>query len=145
MQADPDSLVSTALQFVRAVRSRHSALLAEHGLHPGQDGLFLAIWQQPGMRMSVLAEELDVERPTVTRMVARLERSGLVERRRDPDDGRVWLVFPTQRSRLLEASVRRARAELEESLSVALESQLGTEPIAKTLQRAADHLRNQER
>ena len=108
------------LAFARAVRHRHAAALADLGLHPGQDLLLAELWRHPGSRIGALAERLGVEPPTVTRMVARLERGGLVERRADPDDGRALLVHPTQRSRLLEAGVRRAWTALEEAVAEAV-------------------------
>lgn len=104
----------------RAHRGRLAALLAPHGLHAGQDLLLLALWESPGLRQSALAERLGVEPPTVTRMLQRLERSGLIERRRDPHDGRAIRVHPTPRSRLLESTVRRAWSELDQALVAAL-------------------------
>ena len=104
----------------RAHRARLGALLAPHGLHAGQDLLLLAIWNAPGLRQSALAEQLGVEAPTVTRMLQRLERGGMIERRADPHDGRVMLVFPAPRSRLLEGIVRRAWNSVDEMLVEAL-------------------------
>jgi MarR family transcriptional regulator, organic hydroperoxide resistance regulator len=116
----PDTLGPTLHALARAHRTRLSALLAPHGLHAGQDLLLLAIWESPGMRQAALAERLGVEPPTVTRMLQRLERGGMIERRADPHDGRVVLVFPTPRSRMLEGTVRRAWASLDERLIDAL-------------------------
>jgi DNA-binding MarR family transcriptional regulator len=104
----------------RAHRARLGALLAPHGLHAGQDLLLLAVWDAPGLRQAALAEQLGVEPPTVTRMVQRLERGGMIERRVDPHDGRVVLVYPTPRSRLLESTVRRAWTSLDELVIGAL-------------------------
>ncbi len=111
-----DSLGATLHALARVHRARLGALLAPHGLHPGQDLLLLAVWDVPGMRQSALADQLDVEPPTITRMVQRLERGGMVERRPDPVDARAHLVFPTARSRLLESMVRRAWTSLDEML-----------------------------
>ena len=44
------------------------------------------------VRLGALADRLAVEAPHVTRQVQRLERSGLVERVPDPDDGRAQRV-----------------------------------------------------
>lgn len=104
----------------RAHRGHLAALLAPHGLHPGQDLLLLAVWDHPGIGQAALAEHLGVEPPTVTRMVQRLERAGMVERRANPLDGRAHLVHPTPRSRLLESMVRRAWDSLDELLVSAL-------------------------
>jgi MarR family transcriptional regulator, organic hydroperoxide resistance regulator len=116
----PDTLGPTLHALARAHRARLSALLTPHGLHAGQDLLLLAIWESPGMRQAALAGRLGVEPPTVTRMLQRLERGGMIERRADPHDGRVVLVFPTPRSRMLEGTVRRAWASLDERLIDAL-------------------------
>ena len=76
----------------------------------------LAVWDAPGLRQSALAEQLGVEAPTVTRMVQRLERGGMIERRRDPHDGRGMLVYPAPRSRLLESTVRRAWSTVDQAI-----------------------------
>jgi DNA-binding MarR family transcriptional regulator len=114
------NLTESLLAFARAMRARQAALLAVHGLHPGQDALLMLLWQRPGLRQTDLAEQLGVEPPTITRMVRRLERGGLVERRRDPDDGRTLRIHPTQRARVLEAMVRRTWSDLDGELLAAL-------------------------
>ena len=110
------ALGTTLRALSRAHRARLGALLAPHGLHAGQDLLLLAIWDSPGLRQAALAEQLGVEAPTVTRMVQRLERGGMIERRRDPHDGRGMLVYPAPRSRLLESTVRRAWSAVDETI-----------------------------
>jgi DNA-binding MarR family transcriptional regulator len=107
------SLGQAVHALARSHRARLAALLAPHGIHAGQDVLLLAIWDEPGMRQAALAARLGVEPPTVTRMLQRLERSGMVERRADPHDARALRVHPTPRSRLLEGTVRRAWAQLD--------------------------------
>ncbi len=104
----------------RAHRVRLEALLSPHGLHAGQDLLLLAVWHEPGMRQRDIAAALGIEPPTATRMLQRLERSGMVERRADAHDRRAMRVFPTPRSRLLEAAVRRAWSELDQRIIAAL-------------------------
>lgn len=113
----PHAPLGLALQtLARAHRARLAALLAPHGVHAGQDLLLLAVWDEPGLRQAALATRLAVEPPTVTRMVQRLERSGLVERRRDPHDARVLRIHPTPRSRLLEGTVRRVWSDVDAML-----------------------------
>jgi DNA-binding MarR family transcriptional regulator len=43
-------------------------------------------------RLTELAGREGISQPSMTTMVSRLERQGLVERRRDPSDGRIVLV-----------------------------------------------------
>ncbi|MEO8479456.1 MAG: MarR family transcriptional regulator [Gemmatimonadota bacterium] len=110
-------LTAALVSLGRTVRARQGELLQPHGLHPGQDALLLEVWREPGLNQSSLAHRLGIESPTVTRMVARLERVGLLERRRDPDDARCMRIHPTPRSRLLEAAVKRVWEELGEDLA----------------------------
>lgn len=44
------------------------------------------------MRPSALAEELQLTRPTASKMLARLDAAGLAARADDPDDGRASLI-----------------------------------------------------
>lgn len=141
---DDGSLAEAVLSFARALRTRHGELLAAHGLHPGQDALLMLVWSSPGMRQAELARHLAIEPPTVTRMVRRLERSGLVERRKDPDDARVVRIHPTPRSRMLEAMVRRSWADLDTELGEALGSD-GAERLRTLAAEATRRLRNDER
>ncbi len=125
-------LGSALHRLARRHRAHLANLLAAHGVHAGQDVLLCAVWEEPGLRQATLASRLGVEAATITRMVQRLERGGLVERRADPHDGRVSRIHPTPRSRLLEAGVRRAWAQLEETMV----SRLG--PDADRLRELAD-------
>jgi len=136
-------LLELLQQCQRAHRARLAALLAPHGLHAGQEALLLVVWTQPGLRQAALADRLGVEPPTVSRMLERLERAGLVQRKRDANDGRLWRIHPTPRSRLLEASVRRGTEELEQVVRGAL-GEGGSEQLRRLLLAATEALAAEE-
>lgn len=123
----------------RAERSALAQLLAPHGLHPGQDAVLRLLVARPGMRQAELARALHLEAPTVSRMLDRMERAGLVERRADRHDGRVIRVVATPRAQLLDAVVRRAALEVEGILDSAL-GEAGTEALRASLAAAAQAL-----
>lgn len=126
----PEETPAILLQnLARIARTRLGEVLASHGIHPGQDSLLLALWSEPGLKPGALAERLQVEPATITRMISRLERGGLVRRERDPDDGRAWRITATDRSRLLEPVVRQAWLHLDQ---LCLET-LGPEDSAQLL------------
>src|ERR1700748_499446 len=52
----------------------------------------ILIWleRQPGISQKELSELLEVEPITVARLIDRLEARGMVERRPDPRDRRIW-------------------------------------------------------
>jgi DNA-binding MarR family transcriptional regulator len=75
--------------------ARHLRLDADR--RAGRRGLTRAQWailfwldRQPGLSQKGLAELLEVEPISVGRLIDRLQDRGLVERRDDPDDRRIW-------------------------------------------------------
>ncbi|MFG1706458.1 MarR family winged helix-turn-helix transcriptional regulator [Nonomuraea sp. M3C6] len=62
-------------------------------------------------RIGAIAEGLQVESPHVTRHVAALEQRELVERVRDPDDGRAWRIALTEEGAEVAARCRNVTTE----------------------------------
>jgi DNA-binding MarR family transcriptional regulator len=75
--------------------------------------ILMRLYCQEGVPQSQLVEALGVEPPTVTRMLQRMEAAGLVERRPDPADARVSLVYLTEQGRQTELPVLRSWEQLE--------------------------------
>jgi DNA-binding MarR family transcriptional regulator len=84
---------------------------------------------------SELAERERIKRPTATRIVAALEGAGLIERVRDPEDGRASILTATREGRQL---LRRLRARKTAYLATRLD-RLDAED-RRTLERAAELL-----
>ena len=64
------------------------------------------VGREPGLRQVELADHLDIEPITLCRIVDRLEESGLVERRRDPEDRRAWRLHLTDKGEPLVEQLR---------------------------------------
>ncbi len=107
MRSIEESTGFTLAKVCRAHRGNVGELLAEVGLHVGQEMVLIELWREDGLRGGELAERLGVEPPTVTKMLRRLERCGLVSRRRDPEDARSFRVYLTDEGRSLEEPVAR--------------------------------------
>ena len=75
-------------------------------LSPSLTAALATIERHGPLSPSGLADLERVRRPTATRMVARLEEDGLVERSTDPADGRVSLVSTSPAGRALLKNVR---------------------------------------
>ncbi|MEM9302596.1 MAG: MarR family transcriptional regulator [Pseudomonadota bacterium] len=69
-----------------------------------------------GLRVTALAELLGVRQPTASDAVATLERRGLLEKVRDPQDGRAFIVRLTGEGRAAAEQLRGVPAALEEAL-----------------------------
>jgi len=71
------------------------------------------LFEEDGLRMGDLARRARLSKQTMTEMVRRLERDGLVERRADASDGRASLIFLTARSRSFEPIAAGVLGELD--------------------------------
>jgi DNA-binding MarR family transcriptional regulator len=99
----------------------HMARLMEHGLNrrirplgltTGVFPVLLELWEEDGLTQKQLVERLDIEQPTMSNTLARMERDGLVQRRQDTGDlrsRRVWLTDTA--TRLREPALAEATAE----------------------------------
>ena len=74
------------------------------GLSPREYGVLYALSTAPhGLRITELRTDVLLTQPGISRLIARLEAAGLVERVDDPDDGRACRI------RLTDAGVRAQR------------------------------------
>lgn len=94
----------------RAVRRRFEHLTAEHGLSVPQWRLLRYILMNGPCNQSILADLLDVEPISVSRMIDRMEQSGWLTRQPHPDDRRARIIVPTDKARSV-APQARATAE----------------------------------
>ncbi|WP_411084344.1 MarR family winged helix-turn-helix transcriptional regulator [Streptomyces sp. cmx-18-6] len=102
-------------------------LLRGLGLYPGQELLMTHLWDSGPVRQAELIKALDLDPSTVTKMLQRLEQTGHVRRRPDPDDRRAVLVEATDESCALHAAVRDAWGSLEGHTLAGLDSAERTE------------------
>jgi DNA-binding MarR family transcriptional regulator len=103
------------LKGMKSTRGAISPVLAECGLHPGQDLLLSALWREDGIAQAGLAARLGIEAPTVSRALERLERAGYV--RREPGRGRSRRVYLTERGRALRRPVEQAWASADREVA----------------------------
>jgi DNA-binding MarR family transcriptional regulator len=77
------------------------------GLGPSQVAALATVERHGPLSPSELAERERIKRPTATRIVGHLEAAGLVERIKDPEDGRAAILTATPEAREL---LKRLRA-----------------------------------
>ena len=128
---------STAAQ-LRVVITRTARRLRQEAgadLSPSQTAALATIERRGPLTPSELAQYERIQRPTATRVLARLEEAGLVTRAADPADGRSSLVSLSRDGRAL---LERVRTRKDAFLAQRLD-RLDTADRA-TLERAADIL-----
>ena len=106
----------TARLFRRAFNARTKS----SGVTALQWRLISYLKRQEGIRQGPLAELIEVEPITLSRMVDRLAEAGLVERRADPADRRAWQLHLTSRARDLLEVMRQTTDQLNEEATEGL-------------------------
>jgi DNA-binding MarR family transcriptional regulator len=107
MQTIPvDHELATRLRLALARSARRLRQEAGTDLSPSLNAALATIEHHGPLTPSELAARERVQRPTVTRVVYRLEEAGLVTRAADPADGRSSLITVTPAGRALLAAAR---------------------------------------
>ncbi|MFA9462499.1 MarR family winged helix-turn-helix transcriptional regulator [Thiohalorhabdus methylotrophus] len=116
-----DSLGYIINHVARLFADRLSRRIRRHGVTIGQFPLLLALWEEEGISQAELSRRLDIEPATTNNTLRRMERDGLVTRRRDANDQRSTRIYPTGRGRELEepltAEARAVNARASRTLS----------------------------
>ena len=109
MRTSTQADLAVRLRLVIARTARRLRQEAGEGLSPSQAAALATIDRHGPLTPSELATRERIQRPTVTRVLARLEEDGLVSRTADPKDGRSSLiaVSPAGHARLEELRTRK--------------------------------------
>lgn len=81
--------------FARGLTARIKPL----GLTTGNFPALLELWEADGLTQKELVERLDIEQATMANTLARMERDGLIVRKKDESDGRVQRVWLTEQAK----------------------------------------------
>lgn len=79
----------------RLLRRRLDGSLADEGLSRPQWRLLAYVLREPALTQTALAQRLELARAATGATVDQLEHLGLIERRPDPDDRRLWRIHPS--------------------------------------------------
>ena len=104
------------VRVTKAHRALVSLALKEMDLHIGQERLLMELWQEDGLTQTELCERLCIEAPTLTRMLRRLEKTKLLEKRKDIEDARISRIFLTDKGHAFEQPITEVWLELEEKI-----------------------------
>ena len=91
-------LISDVARMLRTCADQRAR---QHGMTRAQWAVLLRLERHEGLKQSDLAEILDVQPITLTRLVDRLCDNGLIERRADPNDRRAKRLHLTPAARPL--------------------------------------------
>jgi MarR family transcriptional regulator, transcriptional regulator for hemolysin len=96
----------------RLLRTYADQRAAEYGITRAQWAVMARLDRSEGLKQAELAELLDLQPITLTRLLDRLSDNGLIERRADPEDRRAKRLFLTPAARPLLQHLDRLAEEL---------------------------------
>lgn len=96
MKPDTPSLGPLLHDAARLIRRRFEAHTADLGLSSAQWRLLIHVLRSERVTQARLAERLEIEPISVSRLVDRMEQAGWVARETDPQDRRVRQIVATQ-------------------------------------------------
>ena len=100
--------------FARGLAARIKPL----GISTGTFPALLELWEEDGLTQKQLVRRLDIEQATMANTLARMERDGLIVRKKDESDGRVQRIWLTGQARdIRDAAGAAALAENDATLS----------------------------
>ena len=122
----------------------------QHGMTRAQWAILIWLDRQPGLSQKELSEILEVEPITVARLIDRLETRGMVERRADPRDRRIWRLHLLPPARNVLHEIDHERADMTSMVSAGIDEdsiEIMTEALMRmkaTLTQEAHASRNPE-
>lgn len=123
----------------RATTKAYAALLEPHGLTYPQYLVLVLLWNRDERSVRDLGEALDLDSGTLSPLLRRMTRDGLVERTRDSADERLVTVSLTARGRELRSELAHVPACIAEGMGVTVD---GARQLITALADLADGMRD---
>src|SRR3989338_3653906 len=98
MNTPPDQLGLLLHDAARLLRKRFEERAAHFGLSSAQWRLLVHVLRETLVSQARLADRLEIEPISVSRLVDRMEQAGWVTREPDPDDRRVRVIVATDKT-----------------------------------------------
>ena len=95
----------------RKMRTHYNAHVARHGLTFTRARVIQLLSKNESMNQSMLACELELEKPTVVRILDRMEAHGLIARHTDPADRRANIIVLSEHGKAMAEQLQVLRGE----------------------------------
>jgi len=121
MKSVDDEFLFLLYDVARQMRTRADQRARTRGMTRAQWVILTWLERQPGISQNELAALVEVEPISVGRLVDRLEARGLVERRADPKDRRVWRLQLTPAAAPVLGEIKTYRAEVHQVITAGID------------------------
>ncbi|MHC2353511.1 MarR family transcriptional regulator for hemolysin [Sinorhizobium meliloti] len=107
----------------RKLRSVFDARVKERGLTLPRARMLFALARKEGLNQRELAEELDIETPTIVRLLDGMEKQGFIERRVELSDRRAKQIHMTDVGRSVADEIQKLASDIREEVLGGLQPQ----------------------
>lgn len=130
----------TIMDVARLLKTLADQRARQYGMTRAQWAVLFRLDRSEGLKQSELAELLDLQPITLTRLLDRLADNGLIERRADPNDRRVNRLFLTPAARPLLERLTLLGEDMMTSVLAGLDAK-ATERMLRDLRLVKENLR----
>jgi DNA-binding MarR family transcriptional regulator len=127
-------LISRASLVGTAALKRELASAGAELIKPAYLGVLMVLWSQDRLKVVELGRRVGLEPSTMTGLLDRMERDGLVQRRADPEDRRAQRIHLTDEGRAASEPVNRVIDRALTTIFEGIEEQ-AIEGLKQTLRR----------
>jgi MarR family transcriptional regulator for hemolysin len=131
----------TIMDVARLIKTYADQRARQFGISRAQWAVLIRIERTEGLKQSELAEMLDLQPITLTRLLDRLANNGLIERRADPNDRRANRLYLTAAAKPVLGQLAELGADMMETVLEGL-SAASIERMLKELSAVKDNLRS---
>lgn len=129
-------LYFTSAALARKIEKMATETWKKVGLSPSHGYLLLAVLEEPGIQPTTLAEHLQLQPSTITRLIEKLEEKKLAVR---TTEGKITNVYPTPKAKELQPKMMACMQEFFEKYATVLGKEESTK-LVQTLAGVADRL-----
>ena len=108
-----DSLQSLFTHIIHLYYGKAFRKLKELEVHPKQVPMLFLLGRKEGLSQREICEEMKIKASTVAVSIKRMEKSGLLVRREDEKDQRIWRIYLTERGKRIGCSLKEIVEESE--------------------------------
>jgi len=130
----------TIMDVARMMRTYADQRARHFGISRAQWGVLVRLDRSEGLKQSELAEILDLQPISLTRLLDRLAENGLIERRPDPNDRRANRLYLTPAARPLLEQLTHLGRDMMEHVLAGLDDK-ANENLLRDLEMIKDNLR----
>ena len=117
MQRIEDCISFLLGKAAQRVTRRARELLADYDVTPVQYAALCVLWERNAQTGAEMGARLLIDSATMTGVIDRLERAGLIERRPDMSDRRIYRLYVTERGQALRRPLDAAMDRLNDEVA----------------------------